>query len=130
MNIKYWCINVTLNTKTHVQYLFAVTLTFLSSSNRIKCGNKVHRTISKIFATCNRGFMYTQRVGIFKYRISLKNRKRKIFISLTNYYLWLIHKNKCLKIFIALKRKKFSSLITLKLTPFEDPCNILSKFIS
>ena len=67
--------------KIHVQYLFAVALTFLSSSNRIKRRNKVHGTISKIFTTCNRGFMYTQRVGIFKYRISLTRGKEKTFVN-------------------------------------------------
>lgn len=67
--------------KINAHYLFAVALTLLSGSNRIKCRNKVHRTISEIFATCNRGFMYTQRVGIFKYRISLRRGKEKIFVS-------------------------------------------------
>lgn len=57
--------------RTQVWYLFAVALTFLSSSNRIKCRNEVHRTISKIFTTCNRGLVYAQRVGILKYRVSL-----------------------------------------------------------
>lgn len=73
--------------RTQVWYLFAVALTFLSSSNRIKCRNEVHRTISKIFTTCNRGLVYAQRVGILKYRVSLTIGigKRK---TLTHCNLW------------------------------------------
>jgi hypothetical protein len=82
INLKYS--NATLNNGSPVQYLFAVALTFLSSSNRIKCRNKVYRTISKIFTTCNRRLVYTQRVGIFKYRVALTTGKRKTFINLMN----------------------------------------------
>lgn len=62
-------------------YLLTVTLTFLSSANWIECRYEVHRTISKIFTTGNRRFMYSQRIGILKYRVPLMDKRGRLNIG-------------------------------------------------
>lgn len=61
--------------------------------------------------------MYTQRVGIFKYRISLTTGKEKHLI-VRNYYLWLIQQLKHLKIFTDLEWKWFLKFDLIKVESF------------